>query len=72
MKEYTIHNNHRHDKTNDRITALAKDLGEVKEVVRAGAEVTRFWSTVGKYGKYSLIGGLTALGAYFGKEWFIQ
>ena len=40
------------------------------EMFKAYAKVNNFWSFVGRYLKYAAIGALTALGAYFGKEWF--
>lgn len=71
LTEYTIKHDGEHIEINRRMTDQGKMLVALNEAVLANQQVTNFWKTIGKYGKYSLIGALTALGAYFGKEWFI-
>lgn len=63
LREYIITNNQKHDDTSKRITNIAKEMHIIKEAVDASSKVTSFWSTVHKYTKYIIIGGLTALGA---------
>lgn len=62
LKEYVIHNNHKHDTTNDRIISLALEMKDLREAVVANAKITQFWSFVGRYIKYIAIGTLTAIG----------
>lgn len=63
LKEYTIHNNHKHDETNKRIIDLAKRQDKTDEAVKANSEVTR----AAKYLKWAigivLAGALTAYGS---------
>lgn len=68
LKEYIIHNNHKHDETNKRITSLAKKLNKVEEVVKANAKVTS-WANTMKKGVIILVAGaLTAVGGYYGLQ----
>jgi len=69
LKEYTIHNNHKHDETNKRVTHQGEEITVLKEVVAANEKITSFWNTVFKYLKYIVIGGLTVFGGILVKGW---
>ena len=69
LTEYTIRHDSEHQEVNRRLTDQGETLHTVKEAVLAQQSVADFWKTVGKYGKYSLIGGLTLVGAYLTKLW---
>lgn len=70
LTEYTIKHDSEHKEINRRMTEQGKMLAEMNEYVIANSKVSDFWLTLIKYAKYSLIGGLTAVGAYFVKVWF--
>jgi len=70
LAEYQIHNDSKHDKTNEEIKILTtknvetnQRIDKVEEAVTANTKVSSFWRTVGKYGSKILIGVLTTLGA---------
>lgn len=69
LKEYTIHNNHKHDETNKRVTHQGQEINVLKEVVAANEKITSFWNTIFKYSKYIVIGGLTVYGGILVKGW---
>lgn len=66
LKEYIIHNNHKHDETNKRITALAKKFNKIEEVVKANADVVSWGKTIKKGVIILIAGALTAMGGYYG------
>ena len=70
LAEYQIHNDTKHDKTNEEIKELTskdvatnKRIDDVNEAVIANTRVSSFWRTVGKYSSKILIGVLTTMGA---------
>ncbi len=69
LKEYTIHNNHKHDETNKRVTHQGQEINALKEVVAANDKITSFWNTIFKYVKYIVVGGLTVYGGMLVKGW---
>ena len=72
LKEYTIHNNVKHDETNKRIIKLFEKQKTLEEAVEANSKITDFWQTVKKYAAYVLIGGLTFYGGYLVKHYIID
>ncbi|MBL4664302.1 MAG: hypothetical protein JKY22_12295 [Flavobacteriaceae bacterium] len=72
LKEYTIHNNVKHDKTNVRIVELYERQSAIEEAVKANTSITDFWRTVKKYATYVLIGALTVYGGYLVNHYIIK
>lgn len=68
LKEYIIHNNHKHDEANKRTTALAKELNKVKEVFKANADVVSWGKHIKKGVIILIVGALTAVGGYYGLQ----
>ena len=72
LKEYTIHNNVKHDNTNARLIKLFEKQKTLEEAVDANSKITEFWQTVKKYAAFVLIGGLTVYGGYLAKYYIID
>lgn len=70
LREYTIHNNHKHDETNKRIVDLAKKQSEIKEAVDANTKISSFWYTVKKYALYFVVAALTAFGGLWANDYW--
>jgi len=70
LKEYTIHNNHKHDETKAEQVKQAIKIRNLTEAVKANTNVSKFWRTVQKYGKYIVIGGLTVLGGLIATQYY--
>lgn len=68
LKELVINNNHKHDDTAKEIKEIKIDIVNLKEKAKAGSNIDKFWLTIGKYLIYVLIGALTVIGGYYGKE----
>lgn len=72
LKEYTIHNNVKHDETNKRIIKLFEKQKTLEEAVEANSKITEFWKSVKKYAAFVLIGGLTVYGGYLVNHYVIK
>ena len=68
LKEYTIHNNVKHDESNKRITNLAVELQSLSEAVMANSKVTSFAMTIKKGLVIFIIAAITASGGYYGMK----
>lgn len=72
LREYIIHNNHKHDDTNKRITSLAKEQNKLKIAVEANSKVTSFAITIKKGALIIAGGGLTAIGAIIATSYMVD
>lgn len=70
LTEYQIHNDSKHEKTNEEIKILTKKdvitnlrIDKTNAAVVANTRVSSFWRGIVKYGSKILIGILTTLGA---------
>jgi len=68
LKEYTIHNNHKHDETNKRIIDLATKQEKLSEAVAANSRVTSFAKKIEKGVLVVVLSALAVIGSYYGNK----
>lgn len=62
LKEYTIHNNHKHDETNKRVTHQGGEITILKEAVAANSKLTSIANKIIWGGGIVLAGALGTFG----------
>ena len=72
MKEYTIHNNHKHDETNKRVTHQGEEITALKEAVKANTKISSFWYTVRKYSLYFIAAAIAAFGGLWANHYWVE
>lgn len=68
LREYIIHNNNKHDKTDERLTVQSNKIEALSHAVEANSNVTAFAKAVKKGLIIVLVGALTSIGGYYGLQ----
>lgn len=68
LREYIIHNNHKHDQATQERQEMKSDIKILKGIARANSKVTNIYKTGKKGFIIFIVAAITACGGYYGMK----